>query len=67
VLKKWVYRVFMKHLSDSEVLSKTRELALQEQALSLQLLENLLEVDDRRLFAKVGYESLHCCPVRGIA
>ncbi len=45
-------------LSDSELLSKTRDLARREQALALELIEHLLEVDARKLYATLKYDSL---------
>jgi hypothetical protein len=45
-------------LSDAMLLSRTRELAVQEKKLTSQLLHHLLEIDSRKLYLEQGYPSL---------
>ena len=45
-------------ISDSELLSQIRLLALEERKLTLQILELLREIERRRLYARQGYGSL---------
>ena len=45
-------------LSDKELLAKTFHTAKNEQRMTLELLSHLKEVDQRKVFATLGYESL---------
>ncbi len=49
---------FLQNLTDSELLAHTREVAKQEQSYSLKLIEHLIEVDARKLYATLNYDSL---------
>jgi 5-methylcytosine-specific restriction endonuclease McrA len=48
----------MKHLSSSELLSRTKQLAADERRTTLALIEHLEEIQRRMLFAEIGYASL---------
>jgi hypothetical protein len=48
----------IRDLSDSELLRATREIAREEQRSSLLLIEHLLEVDARKLYATLKHDSL---------
>lgn len=47
----------IQNLSDADLLAKTFSIAKEEQKLSFSFLEHLLEVDDRKLFAALGYNT----------
>jgi predicted thioesterase len=48
----------MKHLSSSELLSRTKQLAADERRATLALIEHLAEIQRRMLYAEIGYASL---------
>lgn len=48
----------LEKLSDAQLLIQTRDIARKEQSYSLALIEHLLEVDARKLYATRGYDSL---------
>ena len=49
----------LQSLPDSVLLEKTQALALQERKISADLLRHLRELDRRRLYLGLGYDSLH--------
>ena len=49
----------LKILSDNSLLESTRDLAAKEREITLSILHHLREVERRRLFAVLGYSSLH--------
>lgn len=48
----------MNHLSDSELLSRTQCLVAEERSITLSLIEHLQEINQRKLYAELGYGSL---------
>lgn len=48
----------LKHLTDHEVLSRTKQLTRDERQILTQILHHLKEVDQRKLFCDLGYQSL---------
>lgn len=48
----------LNHLTDKQLLSDTKHLALEEQKLNLRLLTHLKEIDKRKLYSDLGYSSL---------
>jgi hypothetical protein len=48
----------MKHLSSEELLARTKNLVAEERRSTLALIEHLQEIQDRRLYAELGYASL---------
>jgi hypothetical protein len=48
----------LKHLNDNELLSQTKMLTQKERHLLTQVLHHLREVDKRKLFSELGYQSL---------
>jgi hypothetical protein len=48
----------LKSISDSELLLTTKRLATEEMRIGIEVLHHLKEVDDRRLFASIGFSSL---------
>jgi 5-methylcytosine-specific restriction endonuclease McrA len=49
----------LKNLSDEALLIQTKKVAFEERKMTLQVLHHLKEVSFRRLFARIGYSSLH--------
>src|SRR5262245_37832611 len=56
----------LEKLSDGDLDSRTRGVAKQEQALTLEVLKHLREVESRRLHAKLGYGSLFSYAVEAL-
>lgn len=55
---KYINRMNLKHLSDSKLLLKTKELTRQEREVTAEVLHHLKEIERRRLFSELGYGSL---------
>jgi hypothetical protein len=48
----------LKHLTDQALLGDTKNLALKEKEISLNILYHLLEIEDRKLYSELKYSSL---------
>lgn len=49
----------LKHLTDKALLDDTRRIAFNERQLLVKLLHHLIEIDDRKLFTELKYNSMH--------
>lgn len=54
----------LKHLSDNELLFDTKNLALKERVVSVEVLQHFKEIEKRRLFSELGYGSMFEYAVR---
>lgn len=48
----------LKHLTDKQLLSDTKSLAKEERKYTARLLHHIREIDDRKLYSDLGYQSL---------
>ena len=55
---------YLREYSDDELLRKTKDLAREERRLTVEVLYHLREVERRRLFTSLGFETLHSYAIR---
>lgn len=59
-------RDVLKSINDQELIQNTKKLIQIERATTTEILHHLLEIENRRLFAKLGYSSLFDFATRGL-